>query len=112
MNNTRTTSPSQTPQEQDTRKPAYNGLFLVRRSDRPAAGSAPSTSSQSTPHHGTPHNGITLATSRSDQTSLPAQAAEAHSAESIRMKLAACFGAILTAPVVWCLHTLLLSHTR
>ncbi len=97
MNNTMTTSPSRTTAKQETRKSAYNGLYLVSRNDRPVAASAPMPAT----------HGLELATGRSSGNP---NAVEARSAESIRMKLAACFGAILTAPVVWCLHTLLLSH--
>ncbi len=100
MNNTKTTTLSRTSREQETRKPAYNGLYLVSRNDRPAASPAQAASA----------DGPKLAIGRNagspDLTGSP----ETRSAESIRMKLAACFGALLTAPIVWCLHTLLLSH--
>ena len=98
MNNPMITSPSHTTAEQETRKPAYKGLYLVSRNDRPVA-----TSDQSKPTHG-----LTLA-NRISEAQPTTEILEARSAESIRIKLAACFGAILTAPVVWCLHTLLLS---
>ena len=103
MNNTMTTSPNQTRKEQQTRKPAYNGLYLVRRNDSPAAGRAQAASAGGPP----------LDTSRKAGTPEAAKTVQGlgtRSAESIRMKLVACFGAFLTAPVVWCLHTLLLSH--
>ncbi len=100
MNNTRTISPSQTSREQETRKPAYNGLHLVSRTNRPIAVPARTASA----------GGPILAIGRKAGVPEPADTLPARSAESIRMKLAACFGAILTAPVVWCLHTLLLSH--
>ena len=103
MNNPMITSPSHTPAEQETRTPTYNGLYLVSRNDRPTASSA-----QIKPTHS-----LTLATSRASGTPESSEVLEARSAESIRIKLAACFGAILTAPLVWCLHTLVLSlHTR
>ena len=102
MNNPMITSPSNKATEQENRKLAYNGLFLISRNSRPAAGSA-----QTTP------KGLTLATGHPSVSSQAADILEARSAECIRMKLAACFGAILTAPLVWCLHTLVLSlHTR
>ncbi len=97
MNNPMIMSPSRTTAEQ-TRKPAYNGLYLVSSNHRPAPSSA-----QPAPAHR-----LTLATARTSEAPPSAQV-EARSAESIRIKLAACFGAILTAPVVWCLHTLMLS---
>ena len=99
MNNPMITPPSHNAAEQEARKPAYNGLYLVSRNPRPSAGSVQTASK----------HGLTLASGPVSGTPASAQA-EARSAESIRMKLAACFGAILTAPVVWCLHTLLLSH--
>ena len=95
MNNPMITSPSPMTAEQQNSKPAHNGLYLVSRNNRPLASSAQTTSART----------LTLAPA-------PASAGETlevRSAESVRMKLAACFGAILTAPVVWCLHTLLLS---
>ena len=98
MNNPMITSPSKQAAEQVTRKPAYNGLFLVSRNDRPVAGSSQTRSART----------LTLAPARVSDAS--AEILEVRSVESVRMKLAACFGAILTAPVVWCLHTLLLSH--
>ena len=103
MNNPMITSPSSKTTEQETRKPDYNGLFLVSsgvsRNDRPASGSAQIT----------PNKGLALATGKTSEAPQSSEVLEARSAESIRMKLAACFGAILTAPVVWCLHTLVLS---
>ena len=100
MNNPMITSPSPTTTEQKTRKPAHNGLYLVSRNNRPLASSAQTTSART----------LTLAPAAKSAASPAAEILEARSAESLRMKLAACFGAILTAPVVWCLHTLLLSH--
>ena len=100
MNNPMTTAPSPAQSEQQTRQPAYNGLFLVSRSGRPVAESVSATAKR----------GLTLASERTVASASSPEVLEARSAESIRMKLAACFGALLTAPVVWCLHTLLLSH--
>ena len=105
MNNPMITSPSPTTIEQQTRKPAYNGLYLVSRNHRPAPSSARPAPSSAQP---APAHRLTLAAGRTSEAPPSAQV-EARSAESIRIKLAACFGAMLTAPVIWCLHTLMLS---
>lgn len=99
MNNTVTMSPSHMTAVQEALKPAYKGLHLVIRNNRPAAVSTPIAST----------HGLTLAPSRTSGAPQPADLLEARSAEGTRIKLAACFGAILTAPLVWCLHTLVLS---
>lgn len=102
MNNPMITSPSNKT-EQEIVNPAHKGIYLVSRNRRPVP----------TPAQNSPSKGLTLAKGRTSEASQPAEVLEARSAEIFRLKLAACFGGVLSAPIVWCLHTVVLSlHTR
>ena len=78
-------------------QPARKGIHLVSRNSR-LSGDTAQNAAAATGLSGSPFADEML---------------DAQEAERIRIKLAACFGAALTAPVVWCLHTLVLSlHGR